>query len=106
VSVGAEGQLTVVEEKEATDQEHVKGRLSRYLHDKKESAKREVFRLVAVTLLALASIVCIANGVSVPVFTSILTLLIGIVVDSPIQSKAWPPPPTTPPPSPPSARTK
>jgi hypothetical protein len=55
-----------------------------------------LLRLVAVLLIALASILCIALDKDRQYFTNVLTLVIGIIVDSPLNLSAPPtPPPVT-----------
>jgi hypothetical protein len=63
----------------------LKVRLSDFAHARKETAKKDCIRLLCVTLIAVASVVCIGLGVETQFFTNILFLLVGILVDSPLQ---------------------
>jgi hypothetical protein len=52
-------------------------------------------RLFSVLLIALASILCIALDREKHYFTNVLTLIIGIIVDSPLNLSAPSPPPVS-----------
>jgi hypothetical protein len=51
---------------------------------RRNTAVANVIRLIAVLLIAMASIVCIALDRDRAYFTNVLTLVIGIIVDSPL----------------------
>ena len=50
-------------------------------------AKQDIVRLVGILLIIIACIVCIGLKVQADFFTPIVTLLIGIIIESPLSSK-------------------
>ena len=64
---------------------------------RKNAAAANIVRLVIVLIIALASIACIALDRDRAYFTNVLTLVIGIIVDSPLalRNHSQTPPPLT-----------
>jgi hypothetical protein len=61
-----------------------------YLLLKKVAARKDIFRLIGVVIIAVASIICIALDKDRPYFTNILTFVIGILFDSPLSERKGP----------------
>lgn len=61
--------------------------LTKYLARKKHGASQDIYRLVGLLLIAFASIGCIAFEKETLFFTSVLTLILGILLDSPLAEK-------------------
>jgi hypothetical protein len=98
ITVAENGEVEVhVNKEEDTAPGTVRARIQAYLDGKKKAAKSDICRLLCVLIFGLASIVCISCNISTQFFTSVLTLLIGIVVDSPLHAREWPPSTPSPP---------
>lgn len=54
----------------------------------KSGARREIVRLIGMILIVVASIVCIAQDVEKAFFTNIVSLIIGLLVKSPIDGQS------------------
>lgn len=70
--------------------------LTEYLARRKEGARKDIYRLIGILLIAFASIACIACDKETIYFTSILTLVIGVLLDSPLSEKKGDTVPITP----------
>lgn len=61
--------------------------VAEYIASKRQTALPDLLRLVALMVIALAAIVCIAWDKERIYFTNILTFTLGVIVDSPFSTK-------------------
>ena len=62
-------------------------RLCNYIIGKKNAAAGDIFRLLGILIVAFVCIICIAMDIERQYFTSILTFLLGFLVDSPLNTR-------------------
>ena len=58
--------------------------MKKHLEKRRAQGKQEIVRLVGILFILLASIVCIGLKIQTELFISIISLLIGVLLDSPL----------------------